>query len=153
MSSILYIGVAVVSFAEKSSWAYAVIALVFPVIYIAAMAGELEGTAAADIDYQLSLLGAIGAAIVATIVAHIVLAIAAPSDAGKSDERDRAIDHRGEYAAGLALAVGMLGVLGLVLLEVEYFWIASAMYVAFATSGFIGAVVKVVAYRRGMPSW
>lgn len=141
------------SFAEKTSWAYAVIAVVFPVGYVVLMAGELQRTSPAAIEYQVPLLGAIGAAIVAAIIAAIVLAITAPGDAGKEDERDRQIDHHGEYATGLALAVGMLGALALVLLEVEHFWIASAMYVAFAASGFVGAVVKVVAYRRGLRAW
>ena len=141
------------SFTEKSSWIYAVISVVFPVVYIGMMAGELQRTTVAEIDYQVPMLAAIGAAVVAAILAHISLAIGARGDVGKTDERDRAIDHHGEYATGLALAVGMLGALGLVLLEVEHFWIASAMYLAFAISGFIGTIVKIVAYRRGLPAW
>ena len=47
----------------------------------------------------------------------------------------------------------MFVALSLVLLEVDHFWIASAMYLVFATSGFIGTIVKIVAYRRGLPSW
>lgn len=141
------------SFAEKSSWVYAVIAIVFPVVYVATMAGQMQGTPAAAIDFQLPLLSAIGAAIVAAILAHIAIAITAPGDVGKEDERDRRINHHGEYATGLALAVGMFVPLGLALLEVEHFWIASAMYMAFAASGFLGTVVKIVAYRRGLPAW
>ncbi len=141
------------SFTEKSSWVYAVIAIVFPVAYVAMMASELQPTPVAEIEYQLPLLGAIGAAIVAAILAHIAIAIAAPGDVGKEDERDRRIDHHGEYATGLALAIGMFVPLGLTLLEVEHFWIASAMYLAFAISGFIGTIVKIVAYRRGLPAW
>ncbi len=141
------------SFTEKSSWIYAVIAVVFPVAYVAMMAGELQRTPVPDIQYQVSLLGAIGAAIVTAILAHIAIVITARGDAGRQDERDRAIDHHGEYATGLALAVGMLGALSLVLLEVDHFWIASAMYLVFSISGGIGTIVKIVAYRRGLPSW
>ena len=141
------------SFAEKSSWVYAVIAIVFPVAYVAMMASELQRTPVAAIEYQVPLLGAIGAAIVAAILAHIAIAITSPADVGKEDERDRRINHHGEYATGLALAVGMFVPLGLALLEVEHFWIASAMYLAFAASGFLGTVVKIVAYRRGLPAW
>ena len=141
------------SFTEKSSWIYAVISIVFPVVYVAMMASELQRTPVPDIRYQVPLLGAIGAAIVAAILAHIALAIGARGDIGKTDERDRAIDHHGEYATGLALAVGMLAALSLVLLEVDHFWIASAMYLVFAISGFIGAIVKIAAYRRGLPAW
>ena len=141
------------SFAEKSSWVLAVIAVVFPVVYVAMMAGQLQGTPVAAIEYQVPLLGAIGAAIVAAILAHIAIVIAVRGDVGKEDERDRRINHHGEYATGLALAVGMFVPLGLALLEVEHFWIASAMYMAFAASGFVGTVVKIVAYRRGLPAW
>ena len=141
------------SFAEKSSWVLAVIAVVFPVVYVAMMASELQRTPVAAIEYQVPLLGAIGAAIVAAILAHIAIVIAARGDVGKEDERDRRINHHGEYATGLALAVGMFVPLGLALLEVEHFWIASAMYLAFAISGFIGTIVKIVAYRRGLPAW
>lgn len=141
------------SFTEKSSWIYAVISVVFPVVYVGMMASALQRTTVADIEYQVPMLAAIGAAVVAAILAHISLAIGARGDVGKTDERDRAIDQHGEYATGLALAVGMLAALGLVLVEVEHFWIASAMYLAFAISGFIGTIVKIVAYRRGLPAW
>lgn len=141
------------SFTEKSSWVYAVISVVFPVVYVALMVSELQRTTVADIPYQVPLLGAIGAAIVAAILAHIAIVITARGDAGRQDERDRAIDHHGEYATGLVLAVGMFGALSLVLLEVDHFWIASAMYLVFAISGGIGTIVKIVAYRRGLPSW
>lgn len=141
------------SFAEKSSWVYAVIAVVFPIIYIAMMAGELQRTQATVIEYQLPLLGSIGAAIVAAVLAHILIVATAPDDAGKEDERDKRIGDHGEYVTGLALAAAMLGVLALVLVEVEHFWIASAMYIAFAASGLAGTVAKIVAYRRGLPTW
>lgn len=141
------------SFTEKSSWIYAVISIVFPVAYVALMASELQRTAIADIQYQVPLLGAIGAAIVVAILAHIAIVVTGRGDAGRQDERDRAIDHHGEYATGLVLAAGMLGALSLVLMEVDHFWIANAMYLVFATSGFIGTLVKIVAYRRGLPAW
>lgn len=141
------------SFAEKSSWVYAVIAVVFPAIYVVLMAGEAGRLPVADIEYQLPLLGSIGAAVVAAVLAHILIVASAPDDAGKEDERDREIGRYGEYATGLALAAAMFGVLILVLLEVDHFWIAGAMYLAFAASGVVGTVAKIVAYRRGLPAW
>jgi hypothetical protein len=38
----------------------------------------------------------------------------------------------------------------LTLAEFEYFWIANAMYLAFVLAALIGAVAKLVAYRRGL---
>ena len=37
----------------------------------------------------------------------------------------------------------------LTLAEVEYFWIANAIYLVFVVAAVVGAVVKLVAYRRG----
>ena len=38
----------------------------------------------------------------------------------------------------------------LTLAEVDWFWIANAMYLAFVTAAVVGAAVKLVAYRRGI---
>ena len=47
------------------------------------------------------------------------------------------------------LGVGMVVPFVLTLAEYDYFWIANAMFLAFGVSALVGAVVKVVAYRRG----
>jgi hypothetical protein len=43
----------------------------------------------------------------------------------------------------------MVGVLALTMLEYEYFWIASALYLSFVVGTLVSSVVKLVAYRRG----
>lgn len=141
------------SFSEQRNWVYAVTAIIFPIGYVVAIAGELQRTSAVDVAYQVPLLGAIAGAAIVALIAHVAMAVATPADGRTADERDRAIDRHGEVAASVALTVGMLGVLALVLLEIEHLWIASAMYLVFALSGCIGAVAKVVAYRRGLPTW
>ena len=65
------------------------------------------------------------------------------------DVRDRDIGRFGEYFAGTVLGVGMVVPFVLTLAEFDYFWIANAMYLAFGVSAAVGAVVKLVAYRRG----
>lgn len=107
------------SFEEKSSWIYAVIAVALPVIYFATVLGQLPQTAAGNIDFQAPLLAAIGGAIALSIVAHIVLAIAAPDDAGKRDQRDKDINRYGEYVGGLILSVATVVPLILALAEVD----------------------------------
>ena len=41
--------------------------------------------------------------------------------------------------------------MGLAMLEVAYFWIANAVYLAFFLSAVLGSVARIVAYRRGLP--
>jgi hypothetical protein len=126
-----------------------VIAVALAVIYFAIVLGQLPLTAAGDIDFQMPLLAAIAATIGLTIAAHIVIAIAAPDDAGKRDQRDKDINRYGEYVGGLVLGVGAVVPLILALAEVDHFWIASTLYLAFVLSTTAASIVKVVAYRRG----
>ena len=137
------------SFEEKSTWTYAVIAVVLAVIYFAIVLGQLPQTAAGDIAFQMPLLATIGASIGLTIAAHILIAIAAPDDAGKRDQRDKDINRYGEYVGGLVLGVAAVVPLILALAEVDHFWIANTIYLAFILSATAGSIVKIVAYRRG----
>lgn len=137
------------SFEERGTWIYAVIALVLPVIYFATILGQLPATAVTEIDYQRPLLTAIGAAIVLAIVGTIVAGVASPKEAGKSDQRDKDINRLGEYVGGTVLAAGMIVPFGLAMAEVAHFWIANAIYLVFVLGALVGTTVKLVAYRRG----
>ena len=137
------------SFEEKSTWIYALIVVALAAIYFAAVVGQLPRTAASDIDYQVPLLAAIGASIVLTVAAHVAIAIAAPEDAGKRDQRDKDINRYGEYVGGIVLSVAAVVPLILALVEVDYFWIANTIYLALIVSATVGSIVKIVAYRRG----
>ena len=137
------------SFEEKSTWIYAVLAVAIPVIYFATIVGQVQTTAVTEIAYQGPLLAAIGAAIVIAIVANIAVAISSPKEAGKSDQRDKDINRFGEYVGGIVLSVCLLVPFGLAMAEVDYFWIANAIYLAFIASAITATTVKLVAYRRG----
>jgi hypothetical protein len=95
----------------------------------------------------------IGIAIVGRIVVEIASRIsdemAGHEEAPVEDVRDRDIGRFGEYVAGTVLGVGMVVPFVLTLAAFDYFWIANAMFLAFGVSAAVGAVVKVVAYRRG----
>lgn len=138
------------SFEEKGVWIYAFIAVVLPAVYFAAVLGQLRHTAAAAIEYQAPLIAAIGGAIVLSIAAHIVVAMASPDDAGKRDQRDKDINRFGEYVGGIVLGVAAIVPFVLTLVEVDHFWIANTIYLAFIMSAVSGSVVKIVAYRRGL---
>jgi hypothetical protein len=139
-----------VSYEEKSTWAYAAIAVIIPIAYFATVLPQLSTTPVADIEYQLPLLTAIGAAIVAAVVTAIVIAISAPSEAGKSDQRDREVGRFGEYVGGSITAVLAVVPFLLSLAEVDWFWISNSLYLAFSVGAFAGALAKIWAYRRGL---
>ncbi len=138
------------SFEEKSTWVYAVIAVVLPIAYFATVLPQLATTPVADIDYQVPLLAVIGLAIGLAIVAAIIISITAPDEAGKADQRDKDVNRFGEYVAGLVLGATAIVPFLLAIAEVEYFWIANTLYLAFILSAVAGSVAKIAAYRRGL---
>ena len=138
------------SFEEKGTWLYLVLAVALSTIYYATILGQLPSTPVTEIDYQGPLLAAIAASIVLAIVGNIGIAIASPREAGRSDQRDKEINRLGEYVGGTVLATGMLVPFVLALAEYPHFWIANAMYLAFVVGAICGAAVKLVAYRRGL---
>ena len=116
------------------------------VVVLLATAGRRPLT---EVDYQPILLWTIGAAIAAAIIGRIAIEIIWRSDSLSEDVRDRDIGRHGEYWAGLVLGIGMAVPFVLALIEADWFWIANAMYLAFTLGAVVGAVTKLVAYRRG----
>ena len=142
---------------ERGQWVYLVAIVVTYGAYLVITLGQLGHTAPADIDYVPTMLWAIGIGIALAIVGRIVVEIAGQvtahiaghDDGREADVRDRDIGRFGEYFAGTVLGVGMVVPFVLTLAEFDYFWIANAMYLAFGVAAAVGAVVKLVAYRRG----
>lgn len=143
---------------EKGQWVYLVAVVVTYVGYLVITLGQLGQSEPAEIDYAPTILWAIGVAVALAIVGRIVLAIAGRIsaemagivDEQEADVRDRDIGRFGEYVAGTVLGVGMIVPFVLTLAEVDYFWIANAMYLTFVVAAIVGSVVKLVAYRRGI---
>ena len=147
-------------FEEKITWVNALVAVVVPVAYFVIMLGRLGDTSAADIAYQWPLLIAIGASVVLTIVGSILAGIgtgisaelrgrSASEEIDRKDERDKTISRHGDLIGFYVSSVGMVGVLALTMLEYDYFWIASALYLSFVVGTVVGSVVKIASYHRG----
>lgn len=134
---------------EKRTWISAVVGVVVPVVYLATVLSKVPGTDVATIAYVGPMLTAIGVGIGAGIVLAIVTAIASPKDAGRTDERDREINRRGEHAGFYVMSIAAIVPLALTMAKVGHFWIAHALYLAFVLAALASAVVKIVAYRRG----
>ena len=77
MSTILYIG-AETSLEEKNTWILAVITVGVSAVHFATVLGRLPHADVTEIAYIRPMLSAIDVAIALLIVAHIVVAIAAP---------------------------------------------------------------------------
>jgi cytochrome c biogenesis protein CcdA len=149
MSKILYIGVRRMSYEEKGQWVYLAATTIGCGVYVVLMLGAAGTTPLTEVDYQPILLWTIGAAIAASIIGRILIEMITPSDSRSEDVRDRDIGRLGEYRAGLVLGIGMVVPFILALLEADQFWIANAMYLVFTVQAIVGAVIKLVAYRRG----
>jgi hypothetical protein len=134
---------------EKQSWIYAVVAVLVSAVYFAIVLSKVPGADVATIGYVWPMLTAIGVAMGANIVLSIVAAMISPGEAGKTDVRDKEINRRGEHVGFYVMSVAAIVPLGLAMAEVEHFWIANALYLAFVLAALASAVVKIVAYRRG----
>jgi len=147
-------------FEEKLTWVNLVVGVIVPVAYVAIMLGRLGETSAAEISYQWPLLIAIGASIVLTIVGAIAMGIgtgisaelrgrSASEEIDRKDERDKQISRHGDLVGYYVSSAGVVGVLALTMLEYEYFWIASALYLSFALGTLVASAVKIASYHRG----
>jgi hypothetical protein len=138
------------SYEEKGEWVYLVANVLTFSAYVVIVLTQAGNGLVAVVDYLPTMLWAIGIAIALSIGGRILVAIASPGDSYVADARDRDIGRFGEYVAGTVLGVAMVVPFVLTLAEFDYFWIANAIYAAFALSALIGTIVKLVAYRRGL---
>jgi hypothetical protein len=140
------------SYLEKNTWAFGVIAVLGYAAYVAVVLSRAAGGPLTGVAYAGPMLASIGAAVLAGIVAGIVLG-ATSRDRGVRDERERGIERMGEHLGQAFLVLGGVGGLALALLEADHFWIANALYLGFVLSAVLSAVARVVAFRRGVGPW
>jgi hypothetical protein len=140
------------SFQEKNTWAYGVIAVLGYGAYVAVVLSRAAGGPLTDVAYAGPMLATIGAAVVAGILAGILLG-ATSRDRALRDEREREIERMGERVGQSFLVLGGVAGLALALLEADRFWIANALYLGFVLSAVVSAAARVVAFRRGAGPW
>ncbi|NEN05126.1 hypothetical protein G3T36_04505 [Diaminobutyricibacter tongyongensis] len=137
---------------ERSAWVMVVVATAVYAIYVSVVLGNASGAPLTSVDYVPTMLWAIGGSIVASIVLTILWSFFTPREIGKKDTRDREIGRYGEYAGRWVLIAGAAVALILAMVKADYFWIANILYLGFVLSAILGSIVKIVAYRRGLPS-
>ena len=137
------------SYEERGQWVYVVVTVAAYTAYVFLITSGAGGRPLPEVDYVPVMLWTIGVGIVASIIGRIVVAIVWHSEGHDTDVRDRDIDRLGEYFGGLVLGIGMVVPFILAITEAAYFWIANAMYLAFALASVVSAAIKLIAYRRG----
>lgn len=137
------------SYEEKGQWVYLAATSIGYGVYLFLVLIAAGGTPLPEVDYQPILVWTVGGAIAGSIIGRIAIEMVTPSDSTGEDVRDRDIGRLGEYRAGLVLGIGMVVPFIMALVEVDHFWIANAMYLVFTVQAIVGAVIKLVAYRRG----
>ena len=141
------------SYEEKGSWVYLVVVTGTCAAYVAMVLSRADGGPLTDVAYRSPMLWSMGVAMVLAIIVRILVEMVRPSETYRKDVRDRDIGRFGEYVAGSVLAIGMLVPFVLTLTAADHFWIANAMYAAFALASLVGAATRGVAYRRGLSTW
>ena len=82
-----------------------------------------------------------------------MIAVVWPRDADRTDQRDKEIYRFGEYVGRWFVVIGAVAALVLAMAEVDHFWIANALYLAFVLSALLSSAAKLVTYRRGFQLW
>ncbi|MEU6580206.1 hypothetical protein [Nocardia sp. NPDC046763] len=137
---------------EKRTWILGVAAVVSYVIYLIVVLARARHIAVVDVAYVAPLLWAVGGSIVVSIAASIAVAIGS-RDRDRRDQRDREIDMRGAQVGNAFVVLGAVAALVLAMANGDRFWIANAVYLGFTLSAAVGAITKLVAYRRGTWPW
>ncbi|MEV0379055.1 hypothetical protein [Nonomuraea sp. NPDC050643] len=138
---------------EKRAWVMVVVSVIAYAVYAAIILGRAGDVPLTEVPYAATLLWTIGASIVAGIVLNIAVTVVRPDQAGKKDQRDRQINRYGEYTGQWFLVAGGVAALAMALAELDHFWIANVLFLAFVLSSVLGSILKIIAYRRGLPTW
>jgi hypothetical protein len=142
-----------VAFEEKRAWIMALVTIASYAAYLAVVLGRPGHAPLAHAPYAAALLWSVGAAIAASIALHIIVSIVSPEGANIKDQRDREIHRFGSYIGQSFLVIGGVAGLALAMARFDQFWIANAIYLAFALSALLGSGAKIAAYRFGLHPW
>jgi hypothetical protein len=138
------------SFQEKSNLAMTVIfVVVYSSYFVRVVAPAFESGPSMD-GVAPYLFSAVLFLVFGGIVAHILIAMAAPNEADTADERDKLIEMRADARSSYVLGSGALLALGLALMEQDLFWIIHAILAGLVLSEIAKGVLRAIDYRRGV---
>jgi hypothetical protein len=142
-------------FQEKSNLAMLAILLVVYGIYFGQAMTSILGAGVPPAEALAAsnalMIVTVGAVIILSIVAHIGLAIAAPSEANENgDERDKLVEMRGDQRGGFVQSLVIFGALVIAMLDFPAWLIANAVLAGLVAGEVVKAVSKLIDYRRGV---
>lgn len=138
---------------EKRAWIMLVVTVSAYTGYVITVLGRANRRPLLGVSYAPTLLWSVGAAIVASVVAELAVAIANPKASREKDVRDRAIGRLGEYTGHSLVIIGAVAAMVMAMAGWDRFWIANVIYLCFALSAVLGSITKIVAYRGTFPPW
>ncbi|WP_306016908.1 hypothetical protein [Oceanicaulis sp. MMSF_3324] len=138
------------SFQEKSNLVMTVIiALVYGAYFAAVMPPALsEGPSMEQVGPYL--FGAVVFLVIGGVVAHILVAMAAPKESDEADERDKLIEMRADARSSYVLGAAALLALGLGLTEQHLFWVVHMILGGLVASELVKGVLRAIDYRMGV---
>ncbi|MEU4245725.1 hypothetical protein [Actinoplanes sp. NPDC026619] len=138
---------------EKRAWIRLIVAVLGYSAYLAVLASRAGGHPLSAVPYAGVLLWTVGAAIVASILAEIGMAVVVPGASRAIDEHDREIGRLGDHVGQSFVVIGAVAAMLMAMAGWDRFWIANVIYLCFVLSAVLGGVTKVVVYRRSLPQW
>lgn len=138
------------SYEEKGTWVYLVVTVATYVGYLVVLLSRADGGPLTEVGYVAPMLWAIGISILLVALGRPAFEVVRPSETYRADVRDKDINRQGEFIGFYVLSALIGGVLVLTMLEVDHFWLANAIYLAFVVNAVTSSAVKLVAYRRGL---
>jgi uncharacterized membrane protein (DUF485 family) len=141
------------AFLEKSNWVVLIVAVPTLLIYVALVVPQVLSTPIAEVSWVQPMVIAIVGFIVANILGNVVAAVSNPSEADKSDQRDREIDQFGERVGNWLIIVGSIAALVLAMTRADHFWIANAIYFGGMAGALLSSITKIAAYHGPFQRW
>ena len=141
------------SYEEKNTWAFGVIATVGYIVYLILTFVTGDGPLS-ETSYIWPMVGTILGAIVVGILAGIAIGIgdgiSGDKNPGKVDQRDKEIGWFGERVGNSFVVIGGIAALIMCFVQAPHAWIANVLYLAFVLAGVLGSLAKLGAYHRGL---
>jgi hypothetical protein len=143
----------VVTHQEKRAWIMLVVSATAYSVYAGIILSRADGQPLPRVPYAATLLWTVGASILASIVLEIALGVVNPRASRLKDDRDRQIGRLGDYTGQSFVIIGAVAAMLMAMAGWDRFWIANVIYLCFFLSAVLGAVTKIIAYRKSFPQW
>ncbi|HET9143798.1 hypothetical protein [Actinophytocola sp.] len=138
---------------EIRAWIMLVVSVLGYLAYVVIVLAKAGDGPLVEVSYAWTLLWIVAAAIVVSIVLHILFGALATGADRRKDQRDREIGRLGDYIGQSFVIIGAVAAMLMAMVELAHFWIANVIYLAFVLSAVVGSVAKIFAYRKGFQSW